>query len=534
MEGTFKKKLNWIDLTFLGLGSIIGSGWLMASMNGAKYAGSIAWVAWVGGAIAVLLIGLVYGELAAALPRAGGFVRYPEYTHGSLVGFLSGMASLLAYSSVAGIEVEAVVSHASYYWPALMGSAGPSLMGRTIEILLLLLFFLLNYWSVNVFGKINTIITFFKFVVPSVTIITLFFFFKGANFATVGAVPGGAEGVFTAISGGGIVFAFLGFRQAVDFGAEAKNPQRDIPRAIIMAVALGTIVYILLQVTFLGAVPSNALASGWGHVADFMPKSANYPFVWIAGSLGLSWLSTLLLVDAVISPAGTGNIYLSGTGRVLYAWAKNRHFYSWFAKVDPRTGVPRAALWLSFLLAIAWILPPSTDTWSKLVDAVTSATVMTYMIGPISMTSMRKTMPNMKRPFTLKGGSVLSPLAFIAATCIIYWAGWTTDSMLIGLTLGSLVLYFAFIDKDESTRASLKQAWKSGAWLVVYYIFILVMSYIGSFGPMKSPWIPGQWDTVVVVIGSIILFYWGVNSALPKPSFETDTEGEAPPEFEQA
>jgi hypothetical protein len=59
-----------------------------------------------------------------------------------------------------------------------------------------------------------------------------------------------------------------------------------------------------------------------------------------------------------------------------------------------------------------------------------------------------------------------------------------------------------------------------------------VMSYIGSFGPMKSPLIPGEWDTLIVVIGAIILFYWGVNSALPKPSFETDTEGEAPPKFE--
>lgn len=77
MEGFFKKKLNLIDLTFLGLGSIIGSGWLLASMNGAKYAGSIAWVAWIGGAIAVLLIGLVYGELAAALPRAGGICEVP-------------------------------------------------------------------------------------------------------------------------------------------------------------------------------------------------------------------------------------------------------------------------------------------------------------------------------------------------------------------------------------------------------------------------------------------------------------------------
>ncbi|WP_029423153.1 APC family permease [Alicyclobacillus macrosporangiidus] len=535
MDDKFKKKLTLLDLTFLGLGSIIGSGWLFASMNGAQYAGSIAWLAWVGGAIAVLLIGLVYGELAAALPRAGGFVRYPEYTHGSLVGYMTGFASLMAYSSVAGIEVEAVVSHASYYAPWLMGEKGPSLAGTIVEILLLAVFFLLNYWSVNVFGKVNTIVTAFKFIVPTCTVIALLVYFKGSNLAVTGAAPGGAEGVFTAIAGGGIVFAFLGFRQAVDFGAEAKNPQRDIPRAIIIAVFLGTAVYILLQLAFLGAVPSSALGQGWGHIKDAMPKTVNYPFVWVASSLGLTWLSTLLLIDAVISPAGTGNIYLSGTGRVLYAWSNNRHFYSFFSKVDPKTGVPRAALWLSFILAIVWILPAQFDTWSKLVDAVTSATVMTYMVGPISMMSMRRTLPNMKRPFRLPGGHILAPLAFIAATCIIYWAGWNTDEFLIGLTLASLILYFAFMDKSDETRSRIGRDWKAGVWLVVYYIFILIMSYIGAYGPMKQPWVPGPYlDTIVVVIGAILLYFWGLNSALPEPSFETDTAGEAPPEFVQA
>lgn len=168
---------------------------------------------------------------------------------------MAGVASLLAYSSVAALEVEAVRAHASYYLPALTNGGHPTLLGHVVEISLLVLFFLLNYWSVNVFGKINTIVTFFKFVVPTLTIITLLSFLKGANFSVGGAAPGGAHGVFGAIAGGGIVFAFLGFRQAVDFGAEAKNPQHDIPRAIIMAMFLGTTVYILLQVAFLGAAP---------------------------------------------------------------------------------------------------------------------------------------------------------------------------------------------------------------------------------------------------------------------------------------
>lgn len=387
---------------------------------------------------------------------------------------------------------------------------------------------MLNYWSVNVFGKINTVVTFFKFVVPSLTIITLLMFLKGGNFAIGGAVPGGAHGVFGAIAGGGIVFAFLGFRQAVDFGAEAKNPQRDIPRAIIMAVFLGTVVYILLQIAFLGGVPSNLLHNGgWGNIAQTL-QGSNYPFVALASSLGLTWLSTLLLVDAVISPAGTGNIYLSGTARSIFAFSKNGYFYSLFAKVDPKTGVPRAAMWLTFLLAVAWTLPANLDAWQTLVGAVTSATVMTYMIEPISMASLRKTLPGMHRPFLLKGAALINPLAFIAATLIIYWSGWSTDSLLVPIVLGSLILYFAFMDRDGVTRAKLATAWKSGAWLIVYYVFILVMTRIGS--PMKQPLIAGPYlDSIVVVLVGLVLYYWGVSSALPKPSFESDTDEEQVP-----
>lgn len=147
------------------------------------------------------------------------------------------------------------------------------------------------------------------------------------------------------------------------------------------------------------------------------------------------------------------------------------------------------------------------------------------------MAALRKSMPNLKRPFTLQGAAIINPLAFVAATLIIYWSGWSTDLLLIGLTLGALILYFAFMDRDAETRSKIGAHWKAGAWLVVYYLFVLVMSYYGSFGPLKNPIVPGPYlDSVVVVIGGLIFYYWGVGSALPKPSFETDDESD--PELE--
>jgi amino acid transporter len=518
-SSVFKKRLNLLDLTFLGLGSIIGSGWLFAAMGAASFAGSNAWISWLIGGAAFILIGLVYAELGSMMPRSGGFVRYPKYTHGSLVGYLIGFTAMLAYSSVAGIEVEAVRGYAATWWTQLgTKTAGPTALGYGFEIALLILFLLLNYWSVNVFGKANTIVTTIKFLVPLLTIIILLTHFHASNMAVGGASPGGVSGVFEAVSLSGIAFAFLGFRQAVDFGSEAKNPQRDIPLAIIFSIVLATVMYLLLQFAFLGAVPHDLLANGWANLTF-----SQAPYAELAKSLGLLWLMNVIFVDAVVSPAGTGNIYLSGTTRVLFAWSKSGFFYSWFRKVDGRTGIPRAALWLSVALSIVWILPAHLNFWQGLVGNVTSATVLTYMIGPVSAASLRKTSPEMVRPFRLKAMSVLSPLAFIAASLIIFWSGWQTNLEIIGMVLVSLVIYFAFADR-EGLRERMKADWKAGYWLVVYYIFMLVISRLGNFQLPKGakPIITQPWDSVIVVVGSIIIYYWGVKSAMRQPELDTD------------
>lgn len=526
-QGKFKRTLTLLDLTFLGLGAIIGSGWLFASLYGAQDAGSKAWIAWIFGAVAVMLIGLVYAELGAAWPRAGGVVRYPEYSHGSMVGFFTGFAYLLATSSVAGIEAAAVRTYASYYIPALsVGGHGPNAgnytaWGLVVEIGFLVLFFLVNYWSVNIFGKINSVVTAAKFVLPVLTLVLLLTHLHGHNFSVGGASPGGLHGLFTAVASAGIVFAFLGFRQPIEFAGEAKNPQRTVPLAIVLSVGIGAVLYVLLQIAFIGAVPASHLAKGWAAV------NFTSPFANVALLLGFGWLATLLFADAVLSPAGTGNIYLSSTARMSYAWAKNGYFYRIFSHVDRRTGLPRPALILAFILAIIWILPDNFRSWSGLVGAVTSATVLTYIFGPVTLTALRKSAADHPRPFKLGGSGIIAPLAFVTGTWIVYWSGWGVDHLLILMTLGSLVLYFAFMERDEASMARVKRDWKAAIWVIAYYLFIGVITYLGSFGPLKHPVIPGPYiDSLVVAVAALIFYYWGVASALPQALVTSDPEEE--------
>lgn len=521
-DGVLKKKLGLVDLTLLGVGSMIGSGWLYAALTTSGYAGSLSGYAWALGAVMVLLIGLVFAELGASIPRAGGFVRYPNFTHGNLVGFVIGFSALLAYTSTAGVEVEAVRQYAMYWWPALgqASTGNPTTLGFVMQILLLVFFFALNYWSVNVFGRINTIVTAIKFIVPIIAIVTFFTFYKGANMDIPATHPGGIHGVFSSLTGAGIVFAYLGFRQAVDFAGEAKNPQRNVPIAIILAMAISFVVYILLQFSFMGAIPTNLLnANGW-HGMETIFRS---PYADLARSLGLVWLINLILVDAVISPAGTGNIYLAGASRVIFAWAKNGYLFKVFGKVDPKSGVPRGALWLSLILAIAWTLPSEFQVWGGLIAAVTSANVLTYMPGPISAAAFRARRPDLKRPFLLPAFVIISPLAFIASTLLIYWSGWSVDELLLPLLIIAWVGY-AIFGKKDSDQGDIKRA----IWLLVYYIALLILSYFGTYG--GKGYISSPLDSVLLTAVALITYYWGVSACYDNPLIPDEAD-EHPVEY---
>lgn len=462
----------------------------------------------------------MYAELGGALPRAGGIIRYPEYSHGPLVGYLMGFAALIAYSSVAGIEAEAMRGYAQSWWPALGTSTGGiTFLGWFIQLVLLAIFFFLNYWSVKIFGKVNSVVTAFKFVVPLLVLIILLTHMNTSNFTAHGFAPHGFTGIESAVSTAGIVFAFLGFRQAVDFAGEAKNPQRNVPLAIILAITIAAALYVLLQIAFVGAIPSSDLANGWGKGLKVTFKA---PYADLATALGVYWLAFITKIDAVISPSGTGNIYLSSTTRVIYAWARTKTFFPFFRRIHARSGVPRPALVLTFLLAVFWTLP--FPTWSKLVGVISSATVMTYIIGPISASALRRTASSLHRPFRLGGMHVIAPIAFVVASLIIYWSGWKIDSWLIGLQLLAWVVYLVIQGKMPQDKYSIGEQVHASLWIVTYYVAMFLVSMLGSSSFGGHNVLATPIDQIVVIIIAIACYYWGRASAVHTPHYHAEED----------
>lgn len=480
-----KKSLSLQDLFFLSMGGIIGSGWLLAVLGADAVAGPAVILSWIIGGVLTLFIALTYAEISGMLPRSGAIVRYPHLTHGGFAGYLLGWSYFLSAVAVPTIEAEAAVQYASSYIHGLTyvdkanGVRALTAGGMGLAAALMVLFFFLNYFGVKLFGKVNTVITWWKFILPTLTFIFLFFAFNGSNFTAGngGFFAQGVPAIFQAIAVSGIVFSYLGFRQALDFGGEAKNPQRDVPLATIMSVIAATILYTLLQVAFTGAVNWHAAGvpfGDWGRLTA--SKWASAPFASELRSSSLALLvsfAVLLNIDAWVSPSGTGLVYTGTTSRTIFGLSIDGYFPSVFTRIS-KFGVPLGALVATVIIGWFFLLP--LPSWYLLVGFITSATVLTYLTGGVGLTVFRSTAGDLRRPFRLRWANVLAPVSFVAAGLIIYWAGTATLNYVVGAVFIGLPVY-AWFYAPNRLGMNRALAYVSGAG------FLAVFMMTGYFGP---------------------------------------------------
>ncbi|HEY7430684.1 MAG TPA: APC family permease [Streptosporangiaceae bacterium] len=504
--------MGFIGAMWASATSIIGSGWLFGSWKGAYSTGTSAILAWVLGGIAIIILALVHAELGGMYPVSGGTARFPHFSFGSVAGISFGFFSWVQAITVAPIECFAVMQYLAYYWHGLFDTTNGEVtgLGFVFSILLMALFTGLNFFAMRLFNKVNSGITWWKIAIPIVTIIVLFTQFHTTNFnAHGGFFPFGTKAMFAAIPGAGIVFAYLGFEQADQLAGEVRDPQRNLPRAIISAILLCTAIYILLQIVFIGALKPNELSHGWGALAT-NPAIELGPLAFIAGAAGLGWWATILRIDAFISPSGTGLIYQTSTSRVGYGLARNRYFPQIFAKVDSR-GVPWVSLILAFVFGLVFLLP--FPSWSSLVGLVTSASVLMYAGAPLSLGALRRQVPDQQRPYRLPGAVIVSPLAFIVACEIIYWSGFETIWKLgIVLVIGYIVIGVSMA--FDSQRPPLD--WRSAQWLPVFLLGMGIISWQGQFGPNNTFRIPFGLDMAIVAVFALVIYFWAMAVRNPR------------------
>jgi amino acid transporter len=481
--------VSFIGLLWASETSIIGSGWLFGALTAATIAGPSGILGWVLGSVIILILALVHAELGGLFPVSGGTSRFPHYAFGSFAGATFGWASYLQAASVAPIEVLAAVQYLSTaHWARNFISSTGTLhgVGYLAAGILLLIFVIVNIVGIRWFARINNGITSWKVIVPVVTILILLIgHFHSANFGHLGG------GFFTKTDPfknvlltlpAGIIFSLLGFEQAVQLGGESANPARDLPRAVILSIIIGAVVYLLLEVAFVGGLKTSVLTShgGWTGLTPANDKLLfDGPFKTLVSIAGISWLATVLSIDAVVSPGGTGLMYETASARLSFGLSRNGFVPTAFEKVTV-SKVPVFGVLFATGVGILFLLP--FPSWEKLVGIVTSASVLMYAGAPVSLGALRKQKPELARSYKLPWAGVLSPLAFVGAGWVILFSGWQTYSTLVvAILIGFVLISMTYVFKLNPKAPPLD--WKAAYWIVPWIIGMGLITYFSSFGP---------------------------------------------------
>ena len=531
---SLKREVGLVGLMWASMGSIIGSGWLFGAQKALMVAGPAAIISWVIGGVAILVLALVHAELGGMYPVSGGTARFPHYAFGGVAGASFGWFSWLQAATVAPIEVSAMITYAQHYSFA-TGWLDPTtgvLTGSGIVVAILLMAFLtsINFLGIRRLATANSAATWWKIAIPLLTIFVLAIAnFHASNFsAGNGFNPGGAHGILAAVSTSGIIFAYLGFEQADQLAGESKNPRKHIPIAIIGSILLGMVIYMALQVAFLGSLPAGAIGKTWSDASSHAFYTAfTGPFAQIATVVGLGWLAAVLYADAIISPGGTGLIYTTGSSRVSYGLSRNGYVPTMFEWTN-RRGVPWVGLIAAFITGCICFLP--FPSWQSLVGLITSASVLMYAGAPLSLGVFRRRLPDAERPYRLPAAHVMAPLAFVVANLVILWSGWDTDWKLgVAILLGYVILFFNRVFRLNDKAPVMN--WKAAQWLPVYLVGMGLIVYMSTFGP--KGWIPLWWDIAAVAAFSLLIYYWALAVSLPREQIEAMVTEVVLPEEEE-
>jgi len=403
-NGEFHRRLGLLDVTFIGIGAIIGAGiFVITGQAAATMAGPAIVLSFLLGAVMIGITALVYAELSSAYPVAGSAYSFTFASLGEVFAWLVGWNLLLEY----GVATAAVATGWSGYFrrfleeslgvsipQALSGAYNPA-AGTYIDIsafvIILVIFWLLAI-GIKESAKVNTVIVIIKFIVLITFVVVGFPHIDFNNLTNF--LPFGWEGVWHAAAL--ILFAYLGFDAISTVAEETKEPQKNIPLGLILSLVISVIFFILVSFTLTAIVPYSEL-----NVPDalaFALYRVNEPFAANVIALGaVITITTVMLVMGL------------GFTRILFAMARDGLLPKTLSSIHPKYNTPyKATLIGGFLLSfMAGLLPLKT-----LAELVNIGTLFAYLMVAVAIIVLRrenKITPSFKVP----AFNILMPLNFV-------------------------------------------------------------------------------------------------------------------------
>lgn len=372
-----KRSIGLFEATLYGVGIILGAGIYALIGVGAGIAGNALWISFLVGAVIAAFTGLSYAELSSMYPKEAA--EYVYTSHAFRKEWLSFVIQWIMLFTV-GISAATVALGFAGYWSFLFGGKI-----EVISFALILIMSLINYFGIKESAKYNDISTVIE-VSGLLAIIIFGAYYMGKNglFFSINLLesPDGAFGIFTATTI--VYFAFIGFENLVNISEEAKNAHKTIPKALLISLAISAVIYILVSISAVGILGSDALAASKAPIAEaaekVIPKS-----------------SYLLSLIALFATSNTVLILLIVASRLLYGLSSNRLIPSAFSRIG-RHGTPFISI---FVIALLAGLSIATGNIKKLAHLVDLGIFLVYISINMSVIILRFREPDAKRFFRI-------------------------------------------------------------------------------------------------------------------------------------
>ncbi|MEV5714865.1 APC family permease [Amycolatopsis mediterranei] len=408
-----------------GIGPFVTIPTMVATMGGPQ-----AMFGWIIGAIVALADGLIWAELGAAMPGAGGTYLYLreafQYRTGRLMPFLFVWSAVLFIPLIMSTGIIGLVQYLGYLIPGVTDDAGTTPLGKIIGVGITLLIILALFRKIGQISKLTTVLFVVMLVAVLTTIVAAFSHFSASQaFAfTPGAFSSAGQGTFWGGLGAGLIIAiydYLGYNTSAYLGGEVREPGRTLPRSIIFSIVGIMGLYFLLQVGVLGSIPLEQLKTAKSVASSVLEQ------VW---GTGVAKSITVLIVIAAIASVFAG---LLGGSRVPFEAARDKVFLPVFGKLHPKLHLPTAGV----LAMGAITIVGSLFTLTEVINAAVATLVIIQSLAQVAaIVVLRRRQPNLRRPYR----QWLYP-----APTIIALVGWvyiykSADWLSIWLSLGWIAL----------------------------------------------------------------------------------------------
>ncbi len=449
--GTLKRSLGVTQLVMISVGATLGTGILVILGSAVPVAGPAIWIAFVLAGITALLSAVSYAEMAGMVPVSGSSYSYSYATLGEGMAWVCGWCLVLEYAvSAAAVAVGAgsyVNQTLEIFGLALPQAlaAGPGEGGiiNLSALIVVILATLLLVRGARESALANTVMVIVKIAILVFFVVVAFTAFNAGNFAPL--LPMGAAGVTGAASM--VFFSYIGFDAASTAGEEAKNPQKDLPRAIMIAMVMVTAIYVLVAVAAIGA-------REWEWFAD-----SEAALVQIVSEItGQKWMVLAFALASVIAIVSVVLTTLYGQTRILLSMGRDGLIPRFFAKISPSTRTPVIGTYVTgAVVAIAASLIPL----GQLAEATSIGTLFAFSLVGVSVIYLRKTQPDIPRTFRVPLYPV-TPMLGIAACLFLMFnlAGITWLVFGIWMAVGAAI-YLAYGRRNSRLGALDSKAYEA-------------------------------------------------------------------------